>query len=80
MLLMDYTYIRGEYLPYYSKRATWNLLHAYIDAHSQRLIDEYPWDGVQAISRLQSQYANVTFSGKVRYNRLFKKVIHRIGQ
>ena len=40
MLLMDYPYIRGEELPYYAKKTTWNLLHVYIDAHSQRLIDK----------------------------------------
>ena len=51
MLLMDYPSIRGEYSPDYSEKATWNLLHSYIDANSQRLIDEYPGDGVQAITR-----------------------------
>ena len=53
MLLMDYPSIRGGDLPYYAKNATQNLLHAYIDAHSQKIIDEYPEDGVQAISRQQ---------------------------
>ena len=53
MLLMDYQSTREEDLPEYDKEATWNLLHAYIDAHSQLLIDVYPGDGVQAISRLQ---------------------------
>ena len=38
MLLMDYPSIRGEDLPNYDKNATRNLLHAYIDAHGQRLI------------------------------------------
>ena len=27
--------------------------HKYIDEHSQRLIDEYPGDRIQAISRFQ---------------------------
>ena len=31
------------------KKVTWNILHAYIDAHSQILIDECPGDGVHAI-------------------------------
>ena len=41
MLLMDFTSILGEDFPDYAKKATWNLLHAYIDAYSQILIDEY---------------------------------------
>ena len=64
MFLIDYPSIRGEDLPDYSKKATWNLLHTYIDAHSQRLIDEYTGDGVHAISRLKYQCANMTFSEK----------------
>ena len=39
---MYYPYIREEYLPDYDKKATWNILHAYIYAHSQILIYEYP--------------------------------------
>ena len=53
MFLMDYPSIRGEYLPDDSKNPTWNLLHAYIDAHSQILIDGFTGDGVQAISIFQ---------------------------
>ena len=52
MLLMDYLSIRGEDLPDYAKESTWNLLRAYIYAHSQSLIDEYPGCGVQTITRL----------------------------
>ena len=40
MLLMDYPSIRGEDIPDYDKKATWNILCAYIDADSQRLFDE----------------------------------------
>ena len=58
---MDYPSIRGGDLLYYAKNATQNLLHAYIDAHSQKIIDEYPEDGVQSISRLQYKCANMTF-------------------
>ena len=50
MLLMDYPYKRGEYLPEYSKKATWKLFRAYIDAHSQILIDEYPGYVLKSIS------------------------------
>ena len=49
MLLMDYPSRRWEELPYYAKTSTWDLLHACIYAHSQRLIDECPGDVVQAI-------------------------------
>ena len=54
MLLMEYPYIICEYFTDYAKKVTWNLLHAYIYAHSQKLIDEYLEYGVQKISRLQS--------------------------
>ena len=37
MLIMDYTYIRGEYILDYAKTDT------------QKLLDEYPGNGVQAI-------------------------------
>ena len=40
MLLMDYQSIRREFLPYYSKKATWNIFHEYIYAHSKISIDE----------------------------------------
>ena len=69
---MDYQYIRGEEFPGYAKDTTWNLFHVYIDAHIQKLIDECAGDGVQAISRLQSQCTKMTFSGQIRYNRVFQ--------
>ena len=50
---MDYLSIRGEDLPDYDKKSTWNILYAYIYAHSQRLIDKYPVYGVKYTSRLQ---------------------------
>ena len=68
---MDYPSIRGEELPYHAKDSTWNLLYVYIDAHITILIDECPGYGVQAISILQPQCANMTFSRKIRYDRLF---------
>ena len=61
MLLIDYPPTRGEEIPEYSKKATWNLLHAYIYVHTQRLIDECPVYGVQDISKLQPQYVKMTF-------------------
>ena len=74
---MDYPSIRKEDLPYHSKKSTWNLLHAYID---EILIQDYPGDEVQTISRLQSQCAKMTFSDQIRYNRLFRKVIYKGGE
>ena len=53
MLLVDYPSIGGRYFPGYAKNSTRDLLNAYIYAHSQILIDEYPDDGVQAISILK---------------------------
>ena len=46
---MEYPYIIEEALPNYAKKATWNLLYAHIDAHSQRLSDEFLGYGVQDI-------------------------------
>ena len=62
MLLMDYPSIRGEQLPDYAKKTTWKILHAYIDAHNQKLIDEYLGDGVQYISKFQSKCSNMKFA------------------
>ena len=43
---MDCPSIREEDLPDYTEQATFNLLHAYIDARSQILMDKYPVYGV----------------------------------
>ena len=77
MLVMDYPSIRGEDLPDYSKKATWNLLHEYIDLYSQISIYECTGDGVQDISRLQYQYTNTTFADQSKYNIIFYKVVHK---
>ena len=79
MLLMDYKYISGKKIPDYAKKAKWNLFHAYIYAHSYRLIDEFPGYGVQAISILQYQCENITFYNQSRYNRMFSQVVHKEG-
>ena len=52
MLLMYYEFIRGEDLPYHDNKATLILFHVYIYSRSQILIDEYPGDIVQSITRL----------------------------
>ena len=80
MLLMDHPSIRGEEISDYSKNVTWNLLHAYIDTHSQRLIYDCPGDGVQAISIFQSQYENMKFAAQSRYNRMFQQVVQKGGE
>ena len=71
MLHMEYPYIRGEDFPDYAENATWNNFHAYIDAHSQRLIDEYTGYGVQDISIIKYQFAKKPFDEQIRYNILF---------
>ena len=57
-----------------------DLLYAYIDAHRQRLIDEFPRDVVQDISRFKPQRANMTFSDQSRYNIMFQQVLHKGGE
>ena len=79
MILMDYPSIRGDYLPYYAKHDNWKILHAYIDACFQISIDEYPGVGVQAITRLQSQCANMTIAENISYNILLRQVGHKKG-
>ena len=77
---MNYPSIRGEEIPDYAKKFTWNLLRAYIDAHSQILIDEFPGYGIQDISIVQPQCANMTCSDQSRYNRMFQQLVHKGGE
>ena len=79
ILLMYFPYTRGEDFTDYAKMATWNLLHAYIDAHRQRLKDEYPGNVLQPIKILQPQCTGTNFSEKSRYNILFQQVVHKGG-
>ena len=55
-------------------------MHAYIDSHSQILIDDFPVYGLQAISRFQSQCANINFDEKRKYNRMFQQVVYKGGE
>ena len=80
MLLMEYPSIEVEGIPDDAKQVIWNLLHAYIYAHRQMLIDEYPGGGVEAITNLKYQCANMTFPEKIIYNRQFHKVVHKEGE
>ena len=68
MLVMDYTFRRGEYFPDHAKNATWKILHSYIYAHIGILMDEYPGYGVQAITIFQSLCENMSFAYRRRYN------------
>ena len=54
-----------------------NKLHANIDVHSRRLISEFPRDGVKCLSKIQSHFANMTFSDKIIYDRLLNQVTHK---
>ena len=55
-------------------------MNEYIDAHIQRLIDEFPRDGEQDISRFKPQWANITFADRSRYNIMFQQVLHKGGE
>ena len=47
-----------------------SILHFNIDVHSGRLIAEFPGDGIKCIEKIQSHCANMSFSGKSRYDRI----------
>ena len=51
-VLLDYPKIGDDVIEDYSKNAIRNLLHAYIDVHSRRLIAEFPKDGIKCIEKL----------------------------
>ena len=44
------------------KKAIRNILHAKIDVNRKILIDEFPGDAVQAITRMQCQFENMKFA------------------
>ena len=52
-------------------------MHENIDVHSRMLIAEFPKDGIKCIEKLQSHFANMTFSDKSRYDRNFQQVMHK---
>ena len=55
-------------------------MHANIDVHSRRLIAEFLRYGINCIDKLQSHFANVTFSDKSRYDSTFQQVTHKGGK
>ena len=62
------------------KNAIRNILHAKIYVHIRRLINEFPGYGVKCIAKIQSNCANISFSGKSRYDRIFQQVTHKGGE
>ena len=52
-------------------------MHANIDVHSRRFIDEFPMNGIKCIEKLQSHYKNMTFGDKIRHDRTFQQVTHK---
>ena len=72
--------ILGKDIKYYVSKAIKNILHANIDVQSRRLVAKIPADGVKFISKLQSHCANMTFSDKSKYDRIFQKVTHKLGE
>ena len=80
-VLLYYPKIEGDdFIEGYAKKTIRNLLHANIDAHSRRLISEFPRDGIKCIEKLQSHCANMTFADKSRYDRTLQQVTHKGGE
>ena len=52
-VLIDYQKIGGGNIKEFSKKSITNLLHANIDAHSRKLIVEFPGDGIKCIENFQ---------------------------
>ena len=52
-------------------------MHANIDVHSIILISEFPGYGIKCIRKFQSNFANMTFSDKSIYDRIFQEVTHK---
>ena len=78
-VIIEYPKIRKDDIKDYAIKAIRNIFHANIDVHSRKLISEFPMDGIHCIVELQSHCANMTFSGKSRYDRSFQQVTHKGG-
>ena len=52
-------------------------MHANIYVYSRILIYEFPRYGIKCIEKLQSHCANMNFSEKSRYDRIFQEVQHK---
>ena len=55
-------------------------MHENIDVHSRILIAEFPAYGIKCIKKLKSHCANMTFSDKSIYDRIFQQVTHKGGE
>ena len=76
-LLLDYPKIGGGNIKDFSRKDIRNLLHANIDVHSRILIAEFLGDEAKLISKIYSHCANMTFSDKIRYDRIFQQVTNK---
>ena len=79
-VLLDYPKIGGINIKECEKIAIRNLLHANIYVHRRRLFAEFPRDGTKYIEKLHSHCANMNFSDKSRYDRIFQQVTHKGGE
>ena len=78
-VLLSYPKIGGENIKDLVKMAIRNLFQSNIGIYSRVSIADFPGDGVKCIEKLQSHCANVTFSDKSRYDRIFQQVTHKVG-
>ena len=72
-VIIDYPKIGEDDIEDYAKKAIRNILHSNIDVYSRRLIPEFPGYAIKCIEKLQSYYANMTFSEKVDMPDLFNR-------
>ena len=70
-VITDYPKIEGGNIKEFAQKFIRNILHANIDVHIRRLFTKLPGYGIKFIERLPSYCANMTFSGKSRYDRIF---------
>ena len=79
-VLLEYPKIGGGGIKDFIKNSIRNILRNNIDVNSWRLISGFPVDGVKCIETLQSHCANMTFSEKSKYDRIFQKLTHKGGE
>ena len=79
-VLLNYPKKGGWNIKEFSKKAIMNILHANIDVRSRRLTTEFPGNGMKFIEKLQSHFANMNFSDKSIYDRIFQQVVHKGGE
>ena len=63
----------------FSKKDIRNLLRSNLDVNSRRLISGFPGYEIKCIEKLQSHCANMNFSEKSSYDRIFQQVTHKGG-